>query len=104
VSPHIPLAVHVTHTDGPPTPPQPSVAERRQLTVLFCNLVDSTALAGRLDPEDLRDVVRTYQQACATVIQRFEAILPSISAMACWCTLAIRRRMKTMRSGRCRQG
>jgi class 3 adenylate cyclase len=48
------------------------VAERRQLTVLFCNLVDSTALAGRLDPEDLRDVVRTYQQACATVIQRFE--------------------------------
>ena len=72
MSPHIPLAVHVTHTDGPPTPPQPSVAERRQLTVLFCNLVDSTALAGRLDPEDLRDVVRTYQQACATVIQRFE--------------------------------
>jgi len=48
------------------------VAERRQLTVLFCDLVDSTALAGRLDPEDLRDVVRAYQQTCATVIQRFE--------------------------------
>jgi class 3 adenylate cyclase/predicted ATPase len=48
------------------------VAERRQLTVLFCDLVDSTALASRLDPEDLRDVVRAYQQACATVIQRFE--------------------------------
>src|SRR5215510_868504 len=72
VPPHIPPVVHVTHTDGPPTPPQPSVAERRQLTVLFCDLVDSTALASRLDPEDLREVVRAYQQTCATVIQRFE--------------------------------
>src|SRR5262245_11166408 len=72
VPPQTPLARHVTHTDGPSTPPQPSVAERRQLTVLFCDLVDSTALAGRLDPEDLREVVRAYQQTCATVIQRFE--------------------------------
>jgi class 3 adenylate cyclase len=40
--------------------------------VLFCDLVDSTTLAGRLDPEDLREVVRAYQQTCATVIQRFE--------------------------------
>jgi class 3 adenylate cyclase len=48
------------------------VAERRQLTVLFCDLVDSTTLAGSLDPEDLRDVVRAYHQTCATVIQRFE--------------------------------
>ena len=55
-----------------PTTPQPPAAERRQLTVLFCDLVDSTALAGRLDPEDLREVVRAYQQTCATVIQRFE--------------------------------
>jgi class 3 adenylate cyclase/predicted ATPase len=72
VPPHIPPAAHVIHTDSPTAPPQPSVAERRQLTVLFCDLVDSTALAGRLDPEDLRDVVRAYQQVCATVIQRFE--------------------------------
>ncbi len=35
-----------------------SDAERRQLTVLFCDLVDSTALAGQLDPEDLREVIR----------------------------------------------
>jgi TOMM system kinase/cyclase fusion protein len=47
-------------------------AERRQLTVLFCDLVDSTALASQLDPEDLREVVRAYQAACAEVIQRFE--------------------------------
>ena len=47
-------------------------AERRQLTVLFCDLVDSTALASQLDPEDLREVVRLYQETCAAVIQRFE--------------------------------
>src|SRR5215510_5897459 len=40
-------------------------AERRQLTVMFCDLVDSTALANQLDPEDLREVIRAYQAACA---------------------------------------
>jgi class 3 adenylate cyclase/predicted ATPase len=47
-------------------------AERRQLTVLFCDLVDSTALSSQLDPEDWREVVRAYQETCATVIARFE--------------------------------
>ena len=50
----------------------PPDAERRQLTVLFCDLVDSTALASQLDPEDLREVVRAYQETCAKVIARFE--------------------------------
>ena len=57
------------------TPPAPSPlpdAERRQLTVLFCDLVDSTALASQLDPEDLREVVRAYQDTCAKVIARFD--------------------------------
>jgi class 3 adenylate cyclase len=45
----------------------PAEAERRQLTVMFCDLVGSTELAGRLDPEVLRDVVRSYQQACVSV-------------------------------------
>lgn len=56
-------------------PPRPEVArsaDRRQLTVLFCDLVDSTALSERLDPEELRDVVRAYQAACAEPIERFE--------------------------------
>jgi predicted ATPase/class 3 adenylate cyclase len=39
---------------------------------LFCDLVESTALARRLDPEDYRELVRAYQNACATVIQRFD--------------------------------
>ena len=57
---------------APPAAPPPSAAERRQLTVLFCDLVDSTALSSQLDPEDWREVVRAYQAACAEVIQRFE--------------------------------
>jgi class 3 adenylate cyclase/tetratricopeptide (TPR) repeat protein len=47
-------------------------AERRQLTVLFCDLVDSTVLASQLDPEEWREVVRAYQDTCAKVIGRFE--------------------------------
>jgi TOMM system kinase/cyclase fusion protein len=47
-------------------------AERRQLTVLFCDLVDSTVLASQLDPEEWREVVLAYQTFCAEVIQRFE--------------------------------
>jgi class 3 adenylate cyclase/predicted ATPase len=52
-------------------PPQAAEAERRHLTVLFCELADSSALAGRLDPENLRAVVHAYHTICADVIQRF---------------------------------
>src|SRR5262245_38925725 len=47
-------------------------AERRQLTVMFCDLVGSTALSEQLDPEDWREVVRAYQAAGAAVISRYE--------------------------------
>jgi hypothetical protein len=50
----------------------PPDAERRQLTVLFCDLVGSTQLSGQLDPEDLRALVRAYQEAAAEVIQSYE--------------------------------
>src|SRR6516164_9844002 len=46
-------------------------AERRQLTVIFCDLVGSNALSARLDPEDLRDIVGAYHTAVAEVIDRF---------------------------------
>jgi TOMM system kinase/cyclase fusion protein len=59
----------------PPTAIRPTDAERRQLTVLFCDLVDSTALASQLDPEELREVVRAYQDTCAKVIARFEGYI-----------------------------
>ena len=47
-------------------------AERRQLTVMFCDLADSTALSGRLDMEELREVIRAYQKTCVEVIARDE--------------------------------
>ena len=57
--------------DPRPSAPSPD-AERRQLTVMFCDLVDSTKLSSQLDPEDWRDVVRAYQRICSEVIQRYQ--------------------------------
>ena len=51
----------------PATPSTPE-AERRQLTVLFCDLVDSTVLASQLDPEELREAGQAYQETCAKVM------------------------------------
>ncbi len=51
--------------------PAPQSAERRQLTVMFCDLVDSTALSAKLDPEDLRDVIAAFQSACQKEVGRF---------------------------------
>jgi class 3 adenylate cyclase/predicted ATPase len=67
---------------SPPTPttPQPAapmeakpqdVAERRQVTVMFSDLVGSTALSARMDPEDLREVISAYQKCVAETVQRF---------------------------------
>src|SRR5262249_13866753 len=47
-------------------------AERRQLTVMFCDLIDSTKLSSQLDPEEYREVVREYQNVCSKVITRFD--------------------------------
>ena len=52
-------------------PPSPE-AERRQLTVMFGDLVDSTRLSSQLDPEEYRDVVRAYHTACTAVIRRYD--------------------------------
>jgi predicted ATPase/class 3 adenylate cyclase len=71
----------VKELSGPtPAPPQPAIptetkpqdtAERRQVTVLFSDLVGSTALAARMDPEDLREVIAAYQKSVADTVQRF---------------------------------
>jgi hypothetical protein len=52
-----------------------SDAERRQLTVMFCALVGSTALASRLDPEDLREVIGAYHKCVAETIGRFDGFV-----------------------------
>lgn len=46
-------------------------AERRQLTVVFCDLADSTSMAQRLDPEDWREILRSYQRACERAVQPY---------------------------------
>ena len=59
-----------------PTPTEPTrqdSAERRQLTVMFCDLVGSTALSGRLDPEDLRGIIGSYHRCCTDLIERISA-------------------------------
>ncbi len=65
-----------------PKPPSPSsrpsstdAAERRQLTVMFCDLVGSTALSKRLDPEDMREVIRAYQDSCSGAIARYDGFV-----------------------------
>ncbi len=57
----------VSATSTPISPPTIE-AERRQLTVMFCDLVGSTALSARLDPEDLREVIGAYHRCCADLI------------------------------------
>jgi class 3 adenylate cyclase/predicted negative regulator of RcsB-dependent stress response len=64
-------------SEGAPEPAQseqptrPLEAERRQITVMFCDLVGSTALSEQLDPEDLRGLMQAYQQAAGSVIERY---------------------------------
>src|SRR6202453_2304308 len=53
----------------------PEIAERRQLTVMFCDLVGSTAMSARLDPEDMREIIRAYQEACSAAIGRYDGFV-----------------------------
>jgi class 3 adenylate cyclase len=66
-----------------PTSPQPAstgpkaqdIAERRQVTVMFSDLVGSTALSARMDPEDLREVISAYQKCVAETVRRFDGFV-----------------------------
>ncbi len=60
------LAAQVTRAE----PPADQAAERRQLTLLFCDLAGSTALSTRLDPEDLREVMARYYQAASEALKQ----------------------------------
>jgi class 3 adenylate cyclase len=69
----------LAETSGPPaasTGPKPhDAAERRQLTVMFCDLVGSTALSVRFDPEELRQEIRAYQNAVSGVVARYDGFV-----------------------------
>jgi len=65
----------VSEEAGLSHPPDPTSAERRLLTIMFCDLVGSTALAARLDPEDLREVISAYHRAVTEVVGRFDGFV-----------------------------
>jgi class 3 adenylate cyclase/predicted ATPase len=55
--------------------PAQAEAERRQLTVMFCDLVDSTSLSTALDPEDLREIISAYNRCVAQIVARFDGFI-----------------------------
>jgi hypothetical protein len=67
------LAPQYATERGAGTPP--IEAERRQLTVMFCDMVGSTALAEKLDPEDMRDVLRSFHEHCAAAIAEYDGVI-----------------------------
>jgi class 3 adenylate cyclase len=68
-------ALTATPASVPPPTPVPARAERRQLTVMFCDLVGSTALSTGMDPEDLRDVITSFQSRCSAAIRRYDGFV-----------------------------
>jgi hypothetical protein len=60
---------------APVAPAAAAEAERRQLTVMFCDLVGSTALSTGMDPEDLRDVITSFQNRCSATIRRYDGFV-----------------------------
>src|SRR5262245_24827602 len=65
------LSADAANTSSAPSISPEDRAERRQVTVMFCDLVGSTALSTRMDPEDLREVISTYQNSVAVTVGRF---------------------------------
>ena len=76
-------------------------AGRRQLTVMFCDLVGSTALSTRLDPEDMREVIRAYQDACSGAIARYDGFVAKFMGDGVLAISAFPAPMRKTRSGRC---
>jgi class 3 adenylate cyclase/predicted ATPase len=69
------VAQSATSATSAPTPPPPIDAERRQLTMVFCDLVGSTELSARLDPEDLREIIAAYHRAVADVVGNLDGFV-----------------------------
>jgi hypothetical protein len=63
-------------------------AERRHLTVMFCDLADSTHLSARIDPEDMGDVIRAYQEAVSEAVRRFDGCIAKFMGDGATCSAA----------------
>src|SRR6267142_7178422 len=100
-------AIAALHGNAAPSVERTSAlraAERRQLTVVFCDLVGSTELASRLDPEDLREVVAAYQRAVADVVTGFDGFVAKYMGDGVLVYFGTRKPMRTMPSGRFGRG
>ena len=88
------------------TLPKPArgTAERRQVTVMFSDLVGSTALSARMDPEDLREVISAYQKCVADTIKRFGGYIAKYMGDGVLVYFGILRRTRTIPSGLSGQG
>jgi class 3 adenylate cyclase len=88
---------------GAPAPTQPEeklqdTAERRQVTVMFSDLVGSTALSARMDPEDRREVISAYQKCVAETVQRFGGFVAKYMGDGVCSTSVTRRPVRTTQS------
>ena len=79
-------------------------AERRQVTVMFSDLVGSTALSARMDPEDLREVISAYQRCVAETVQRFGGFVAKYMGDGVLMYLVIPKPTRMRQSERCAQG
>ena len=95
--------IPIAAPEPPERPAPPAGAERRQLTVMFCDLVGSTALSVRLDPEDLREVIGAYHRSIAETVALMMGLSRNTWATGCSFISAIRALMRTMPSERCAQ-
>ena len=91
------------------TPSAPSAApedraERRQVTVMFSDLVGSTALSARMDPEDLREIISAYQKCVADIVQRFGGFVAKYMGDGSWCISVIPKPTRTTLSGQYGRG
>jgi len=87
----------------PPVMPR-DTAERRQVTVMFSDLVGSTALSARMDPEDLREVISSYQKCVAETVRRFGGFVAKCMGDGVLVYFGYHRRTRMMPSMRCRPG
>jgi class 3 adenylate cyclase len=86
-------------SEVPASPPR-SEAERRQLTMMFCDLVGSTALSVRFDPEELREKIRAYQNTVSGVVARYDGFVAKFMGDGVLAYFIIPGRMRTTPSGR----
>ena len=97
-------SVDAATTSSAPSASHEDRAERRQVTVMFSDLVGSTTLSALMDPEDLREVISAYQKCVAETVGRLGGFIAKFMATGCWSTSATPMRTRTTPSGPCAQG